>query len=73
MVIDLIVTGRDGFGSGFEVGAAVGAVAAAGVAAITAFEVVGGGEDEVRAIHVEVFGREFLRGGLGLAGFGGRC
>jgi len=33
---------------------AVGAVAAARVAAGAAFEVVGGGEDKVRAVEVEV-------------------
>ena len=34
----------------------VGAVAAVGVAAVAALEVVGGGEDEVGAVEVEVLG-----------------
>ncbi len=36
----------------------VGAVAAVGVAAVAAAEVVGGGEDEEAVLHVEVFGPE---------------
>ena len=39
-----------------EVGLFVGAVAAVGVAAVASAEVVGGGEDQVGAFHVEVFG-----------------
>ena len=39
-------------------GLLVGAVAAVGVAAIAAAEMVGGGEDEVGAFHVEVFGAQ---------------
>ena len=38
----------------------VGAVTAARVAAGAAVEVVGGGEDQVGAFHVEVFGAEGL-------------
>ena len=54
---------------------AIGAVTAIGVAAVTAFEVVGGGEYQVGAFVVEVFRGEFGRGdgrigayGLGLGG-----
>jgi hypothetical protein len=40
---------------------AVRAMTAAGAAAVTALEMVGRREDEVRAIHVEVFGLELWR------------
>jgi hypothetical protein len=36
----------------------IGAVAAVGVAAVAAAEVVGGGEDEEAVLDVEVFGAE---------------
>jgi hypothetical protein len=39
-------------------------VTAVGVAAIAALEVVGGGEDEVGAFIIEVFGKEFAGRGL---------
>jgi len=41
-------------------------VAAVGFAAGASAEMVGGGEDEVRAIHVEVFGAERLGCWLGI-------
>jgi hypothetical protein len=48
----------------------IGAVAAVGVAAVAAAEMVGGGEDEGWALHVEVFGAEGLAGGGDVAGAG---
>jgi hypothetical protein len=38
---------------------AVRAVAAAGVTAVATLQVIGGGEDDVRAVEVKVLGREF--------------
>ena len=67
IVMDLIVTGRVGFERGVEAGqfrVAVGAMAAAGVAAVAALQVIGRGEDEVRAFEVIVFrGRVSARAG----------
>ncbi len=48
----------------------VGAVAAVGVAAVAALEVVSGGEDEVRALEVEVFWGKLGGWGRGFAGCG---
>ncbi len=48
-------------------------MAAVGVAAVATAEVVGGGKDEVRAFHVEVFGAERLVGERGLTGGGLGC
>jgi hypothetical protein len=45
----------------------------AGVATITAFQVICRGKDKVRAIEIIVFGRKFVRSRFGLAlacGFG---
>src|SRR6266568_9413591 len=72
IVIDLIVNGWVGFGGEGSVGVAVGAVSAAGVAAISALEVVCGGKDEVWAFEVEVLGREFSGTGSGF-GFDRSC
>ena len=74
MAMDLIVNGGIGFEPGllWRTGqlflVAVWAMATAGMAAISALEVVGSGEHEVRAVHVEVFRGELLRGGLGCGG-----
>jgi hypothetical protein len=48
----------------------VGAVTAFGVAAVAALEMIGRGEDEVRALVVEVFREEFVGCGLRGAGLG---
>jgi hypothetical protein len=54
-------------GNGVAATLLIGAVAAVGVAAIATTEVVGGGEDEIGAVHVELFGAQGLVGKWGLA------